>query len=967
MTGNNLVFISSEGHGNKQKSFSSPEYSEKANCEKPNDNLHQKPIGRLETALKYNQLGFPVIPVYYKTKISVIKWEPYQNKVPTMEEITKWFTNTNHNIAIVLGKISSSFEIDIDGEEGKKHFEEAFSRFNQDLQSAIRNTMRVVTSNGLKLIFRFRPEEWPEGIKNCKHLWVGQGSHNGIELRANGSYCLGIGSVHPDGTPYVLENDGEFNPLTLTKSEIEELVHRIGGENLNNAEKVIYESSCEEDTPVDIIPLGKLDENTISTMAANARNYYLEGSKNYFILAFCGNLRRLGVTYEDVYKLAYIIDPADAKNLNRIKYIFNHTGRLAGKGYLIKVFREKLGLGGLQIVQALQELLGPIEKLRAKQQQQEHNQEEERQKEEGREKKKQEKYGSDHFDLIETKKSSADILYDLAKDKILERFEDQNTGELYAAYEVNGHQEVHSLESVEFQYFLRQLFERDYQKQQEYFESKNKASKRGTLFDFLKNCEKVQLKIYSHEKIIGKEHLNNSIQQLKATVTEKRPLYLRSFYENGVLRYDLMDDEWKYVEIGVESGIRVCEGSYRYFKRYDNNHSQVAPAICVSDKDVSKGRSLFNNLVSSFNTSGNETNDKILLFKVYWVALYFNTSPKFPMPIPAVSGPHDSAKSTLLATIKYHIDPVSAIDALVDRWGGGQKDDQRRRGLIVSRNYLTYFDNVSHLTNEESDELCIYATGADYQERKLHTNTEIVKYRLQANIGYNGINDLARNPDLLSRIIHFELEKLKQKIPFKLYWRQREDERPLILGYIFDVIRRVISRYEIEADKLSTTHRLADFIILGELISQELGEKPGRFLTLFQNIAYEQTTKVIENNFFAQILIEYILSREYLDANRKAMTKWGIATTTFHTELVNFAKSKGYNISAIWGFPEDAVGLGIKLNRLKSTLVEIGIKIEKKKGRANSKWLIEVSTSDNNKENEDGNTKIQQQQVSPIA
>jgi hypothetical protein len=336
------------------------------------------------------------------------------------------------------------------------------------------------------------------------------------------------------------------------------------------------------------------------------------------------------------------------------------------------------------------------------------------------------------------------------------------------------------------------------------------------------------------------------------------------------------------------------------------------------------------------------------------------------MPIPAVSGPHDSAKSTLLATIKYHVDPAKAIDSLVDRWGGAQKDDQRRRGLIVSRNYLTHFDNMSHLTNEESDELCIYATGADYQERKLHTNTEIVKYRLQANIGYNGINDLARNPDLLSRIIHFELEKLNQKVPFKQYWKQRENERPLVLGYIFDVIRRVISRYEREADRLSTTHRLADFIILGEIISQELGEEPGRFLTLFQNIAHEQTTKVIENNSFAQILIEYILSRKYMDANKKPMTRWAIATTTFHTELVSFARAKGYDISRIWEFPDDAVGLGIKLNKLKSTLVEVGIKIERKKSRASSTWLIEVFASDNNNKMNGNQSENQQQQVSPV-
>jgi hypothetical protein len=69
----------------------------------------------------------------------------------------------------------------------------------------------------------------------------------------------------------------------------------------------------------------------------------------------------------------------------------------------------------------------------------------------------------------------------------------------------------------------------------------------------------------------------------------------------------------------------------------------------------------------------------------------------------------------------------------------------------------------------------------------------------------------------------------------------------------------------------------------------------------------------------------------------------------------------------IWDFPGDPVGLGIRLRKLKSSLVEFGIQIEKKKGRANSKWLIEVSTSDNNnKKNEDQGEGQQQQQVSPI-
>ena len=75
-----------------------------------------------------------------------------------------------------------------------------------------------------------------------------------------------------------------------------------------------------------------------------------------------------------------------------------------------------------------------------------------------------------------------------------------------------------------------------------------------------------------------------------------------------------------------------------------------------------------------------------------------------------VSGPHDSAKLILPATIKYLFDPRN-IHTCIRRPG-----DQKRPRLIISRNYLTYFDNISHLTDEESDGMCFYAIDPDYQE-----------------------------------------------------------------------------------------------------------------------------------------------------------------------------------------------------------------------------------------------------------
>jgi Bifunctional DNA primase/polymerase, N-terminal len=196
---------------------------------------------------------------------------------------------------VICGEVSGCFEIDIDGNGGRERFEEIFPNLNPNLQSAIKNTMRVVSPNGLKIIFKFRSDEWPEGIDAIKDLWKGQGKHNRIELLGNGCYSLGVGSVHQDRPVYSLAQGSEFNPLTLMKTEIEELVdtiigheHSFASERLKNPHTDISSSNDE------IIPLAPIDDDIINKLAANAKKYYVEGCRNDFTLGLGGTLRKMG-------------------------------------------------------------------------------------------------------------------------------------------------------------------------------------------------------------------------------------------------------------------------------------------------------------------------------------------------------------------------------------------------------------------------------------------------------------------------------------------------------------------------------------------------------------------------------------------------------------------------------------------------------------------------------------------------
>ena len=68
----------------------------------------------LQEALKYLKKKKSIIPINSQKK-PYIKWQEYQNKLPTIEEVKTWWNlYPNANIGIITGKISGITVVDID-------------------------------------------------------------------------------------------------------------------------------------------------------------------------------------------------------------------------------------------------------------------------------------------------------------------------------------------------------------------------------------------------------------------------------------------------------------------------------------------------------------------------------------------------------------------------------------------------------------------------------------------------------------------------------------------------------------------------------------------------------------------------------------------------------------------------------------------------------------------------------------
>ena len=68
----------------------------------------------IKQATNYLSQGFSVIPVGQDKK-PLLKWEDFQRRKPTEEEIKKWAESyTNPNIGIVTGSVSGVVVVDIE-------------------------------------------------------------------------------------------------------------------------------------------------------------------------------------------------------------------------------------------------------------------------------------------------------------------------------------------------------------------------------------------------------------------------------------------------------------------------------------------------------------------------------------------------------------------------------------------------------------------------------------------------------------------------------------------------------------------------------------------------------------------------------------------------------------------------------------------------------------------------------------
>jgi len=398
----------------------------------------------------------------------------------------------------------------------------------------------------------------------------------------------------------------------------------------------------------------------------------------------------------------------------------------------------------------------------------------------------------------------------------------------------------------------------------------------------------------SEKKIPHSNSITNALAVIRgAALNEGKEYKLgnRIAKQNDSIWYDLSNDHWEAIRID-KNGWQIAKPPI-LIQRFSHQQSQSTPTSGGNVHD----------LLSLINIK----EEHKLLLLVYIVSCFI---PDFPHPILVIHGPQGSAKSTLSKMIKRLVDP-SALETC------DFPATKAELAQILFHHYYIVFDNLSNISESNSDILCRAVTGGGFSKRELYTNDDDFIYTFKRLVNLNGINPVATKPDLLERSILLELERIPDEA------RQKEsdvlttfeEKIPLLLGAIFDAVSKATSIKE--TLNLPILPRMADFAEWGCAIAVALGYSQSDFLSAYSASIQSQNDQVISDSSICSTLLKLMESQ----------TKWEGTPTQLLSELTEKASDLQINIKEP-SWPKSAALLSRKLNNFKTNLEAGGIKIK---------------------------------------
>ncbi len=271
-----------------------------------------------------------------------------------------------------------------------------------------------------------------------------------------------------------------------------------------------------------------------------------------------------------------------------------------------------------------------------------------------------------------------------------------------------------------------------------------------------------------------------------------------------------------------------------------------------------------------------------------------------PHPILLLRGLQGAAKSTTARTLVSLVDPSAAplrsLPADLDGWS-----------VAASGSWVVGLDNVSHISEWQSDALCRAVTGDGLVKRRLYSDDSLAVLAFRRALMLTGIDVGALRGDLADRLLVIELYAIPsatrlQDADLAAAFR---DGHPALLGALLDLAAEVLAA--LLGVQLRESPRMADFAKVLAAVDLVLGTEA---LARYSGQAAGLAVEVVESDPVAEaLLLEFPPGQSWE------------GTVSALLEKISPERHPR-------GWPQSGRGLGGRLRRLAPSLSQVGLDID---------------------------------------
>ena len=438
----------------------------------------------------------------------------------------------------------------------------------------------------------------------------------------------------------------------------------------------------------------------------------------------------------------------------------------------------------------------------------------------------------------------------------------------YAVIHVDGHKEIYSIESPKYRKWLRKEF-------------------------FLIEQEGVSETV-----------MKTALETIKAKADFggiRQDVFLRVAQIDEVVYIDLCNENWEVIRID-NSGWKVIKESPVYFTR--NGNMKPLP--------IPKPYGNIDMLIKHLNI---DIVDLPLI--VGWLIMSLQKG-SGAYPILILNGTAGTGKTTASRMLRSLIDPNKC-----DLLSKPKTEDLR---VIGANHHVFAFDNLSGISNNMSDSICKISTGDNQSVRKLYTTNDEFTISLKKPCLLNGIDDIAKRDDLVSRSIKVNLMTPKIRKDENQIWNDFDKDKPYIFGVILDGLSKGLASYK--SIKIEDITRMADFCKISSAACLAFNWLPETFMKAYRKSIKNLYLDALESSMFGSAIMNMFEKENKFHGRPSDLL--------YHLEFENYAPGKYSQ-----GWVKTAKGVVSQLDRLKDSLSAADITYRKYKNRDN-KTFIEI-------------------------